>query len=156
MKHPVTVIKRNIKGEETWRYPGFLTRRRGSALYIEASFNGPEAQFMGTFIRTGDRFFETYYLDRWYNIFEIHDRESGALKGWYCNVGFPAVQEAPGVISFVDLALDLWVSPDGTQKVLDEDEFASLDMPGETREAAGKALQELQAMFAQKKDPAHF
>ena len=34
--------------------------------------------------------------------------------------------ESDTVISYVDLALYLWVAPDGTQTVLDKDEFANL------------------------------
>ena len=30
-------------------------------------------------VKRGDRFVETYYSARWYNIFEIHDRDDGAL-----------------------------------------------------------------------------
>ena len=45
-------------------------------------------------LRRGDRFIETYYTDRWYNIFEIHAREDDRLKGWYCNIAKPAVMEA--------------------------------------------------------------
>jgi predicted RNA-binding protein associated with RNAse of E/G family len=150
---PITVIKRNLKGEETWRYSGILVHREGSALHIEAPFNGREAQFMGVTIRPGDPFVETYFTDRWYNIFEIHDCQDGHLKGWYCNVGRPAVEEGKGVISYVDLALDLWISADGTQTVLDEDEFAALDLDAETQRQARTALEELKRLFAEKRNP---
>jgi len=114
MKPAITVIKRNLQGEETWRYTGVLTRRAGTSLHLEAPFNGPETLVMGTFIKPGDRFVETYYTDRWYNIFEVHDRDDERVKGWYCNVAQPAVLEAGDRLSYVDLALDLWVAPDGT------------------------------------------
>ncbi len=145
---PITVIKRNIHGKEEWRYPGTLVRREGSALHIEAPFNGKDVEFMGVTIRNGDPFHEIYYTDRWYNIFRIHDQEDQLLKGWYCNVGKPAVEEGAGVISYVDLALDLWVSPDGNCTVLDEDEFEALDLDPQTRERARQALDELLRRFA--------
>jgi len=144
---PITVIKRNAKGEEAWRYTGTLTSREGSALHIEAPFNGRDVEFMGTTIRHGDPFVEVYYTDRWYNIFEIHDQDDNRIKGWYCNVGRPAVEEGDGVISYIDLALDLWVAPDGTQTVLDEDEFAALNLDPATRDRALAALTELQVRF---------
>jgi predicted RNA-binding protein associated with RNAse of E/G family len=150
MSQPITVIKRNFQGQETWRYSGMLTRRDGAALHLEAPFNGEDSPFMGTVIKHGDRFVETYYTDRWYNIFEIHDRDDDALKGWYCNVGKPAVFDADNVISYVDLALDLWVAPDGAQTVLDEDEFAALNLDAETQSQARAALEELKARFAAK------
>jgi hypothetical protein len=149
MSQPITVIKRNVQGQETWRYSGVLTRRDGAALHIEAPFNVMDTPFMGTVLKHGDRFVETWYTDRWYNIFEIHDRDDNSLKGWYCNIGRPAVMEADDVISYVDLGLDLWVAPDGTQTVLDEDEFAALDLDAETRVQARAALEELKLMFSQ-------
>jgi uncharacterized protein len=153
---PITVIKRNALGEETWRYSGELLRQEGSAYHLEARFNGKDVSFMGTLIRARDRFIETYYSDRWYNIFEIHDREDDALKGWYCNIGRPAVMESEGVISYEDLALDLWVTPEGTQMVLDEDEFAALPLDAGTRQRARAALAELQERFSSKQEPGRF
>ena len=53
----------------------------------------------------------------------------------------------------MDLALDLWVAPDGTQKVLDEHEFAALGLDAETRQQARAPLEELQKLFAHYKNP---
>lgn len=148
----MTVIKRGLQGEEMWRYSGVLTRREGGAIHLEAPFNGKDVEFMGVTIRHGDPFVEVYYTDRWYNIFEIHAAD-GTLKGWYCNVGKPALEEGEGMISYVDLALDLWVAADGAQTVLDEEEFAALDLDAETRARARAALAELQEIFRKKFDP---
>ena len=147
MSRPITVIKRNVRGEETWRYSGMLIGSEGSALHLEAPFKGKDSPFMGIVIKRGDRFLETWYTDRWYNIFEIHDRDDDSLKGWYCNIGKPAVFDADDVISYVDLALDLWIALDGTQTVLDEDEFATLELDVGTRSRALAALEELRAKF---------
>lgn len=108
---------------------------------------------MDIFLKNNDRFVEIFYTDRWYNIFEMHDRDDDRVKGWYCNVGRPAVLEADDRLSYVDLTLDLWVAPDGTQTVLDEDEFAALDLDAETRQQARAALEELQKLFADNKNP---
>jgi len=97
-------------------------------------------------LKKGDRFVETYYTDRWYNIFEVYDRDDGKLKGWYCNVGRPAVL-TDGAVAYVDLALDLWVSADGKQTVLDEGEFEELALGDPEREKAFTALAELQRLF---------
>ena len=150
MSGSLTVIKRNLAGEEVWRYPGRLLIHEGSRLVLEARFNRPDLPFMGVVFRSGDRFVETYYTDRWYNIDEIHDRENDQLKGWYCNIGRPAVLEAGDRLSYVDLALDLWIAADGTQSVLDEDEFAALALEDADRIKARQALEELQAYFARK------
>lgn len=148
MGEPVTLIKRNLHGEATWQYDGQLLRRRAGELLVEAYFNRSDMPFFDTILRQGDRFVELFYTDRWYNIFEVHDRDDDHIKGWYCNVGMPAVEEGGGWLSYVDLALDLWVTPDGEQHVLDEDEFAALELDATTRAKALAALQELRVLFA--------
>lgn len=149
----ITVIKRRADGEESWRYTGHLISRDEIAIHLEAPFNYSPTPFMGILIQPGDSFREVFYTDRWYNIFEIHDREDGRLKGWYCNIGRPAVEEQPGLISYIDLALDLWVAPDGTQTVLDREEFEALHLDEETRLQALKALDELMRLFASNQNP---
>ena len=113
---------------------------------MEARFNRDEVQVEDILLRRNDRFVETFYTKRWYNIFEIYDRQDDSLKAWYCNVGYPAELEA-GIISYRDLALDLLVYPDGRQVILDEDEFAELDISSEIRRQALLALGELQEYF---------
>ncbi|MBU4225839.1 MAG: DUF402 domain-containing protein [Chloroflexi bacterium] len=143
----VTVIKRNLQGEETWRYTGLILRREPGALILEARFNRPDTPLQGILLKENDRFVETYFTDRWYNIYEIHDRDDDRIKGWYCNIGRPAILEADNRLSYVDLALDLWVTPDRQQVVLDEDEFAALDLDPDTRSRARQALEELRLRF---------
>jgi hypothetical protein len=140
------VIKRNVEGEETWRYPARVLHRKPGAVLIEAYFNRPDTPFHGILLGQGDRFLEAYYSDRWYNLFEIHDRLDDSLKGWYCNVTLPAEIDEP-TISYIDLALDLLVYPDGKQLVLDEDEFAELAITPQVRCQAQDALQALRVLF---------
>jgi protein associated with RNAse G/E len=102
-------------------------------------------------LKPNDRWTETFYSDRWYNIFEIRASD-GLLKGWYCNVTRPA-RITRDEIAAEDLALDLWVEPDGTVQVLDEDEFARLELPPEEREAAREALGQLGAMVTRGAPP---
>jgi len=52
-----------------------------------------------------------------------------------------------GWISYVDLALDLLVYPDGRQLVLDQDEFEALDLDLEDHKQSLKALAELKTLF---------
>lgn len=149
MSDATRVRKLNLAGEVTWQYDGRILRREANAVVLEAFFNRPDLPFQDTVFRENDRFVETFYTDRWYNIFEIHDYDSGELKGWYCNIGRPATL-GDGVVSYIDLALDLWVSADGRQTVLDLDEFDALGLePGE-RARALSALQQLQALFESK------
>ena len=153
MNQPVTIIKRNQAGEEVWHYSGIIIRFETNMVIVEARFRPPDLPFMGTVLRAGDRFVEIYYTDRWYNIFEIHDRDDDRLKGWYCNIARPAVLEAEDRLSYIDLALDLWVSPDGAQTILDEDEFAALHLDKSTHAQAREAMDELQMQFKKNKKP---
>lgn len=153
LKPPITVFKRNLAGEITWQYSGQILRRGSNFVLLEARFNQSDKPFMDAILKINDRFVETFYTNRWYNIFEIHDRDDDHVKGWYCNVGLPAVLEADDRLSYVDLALDLWVAPDRTQSVLDEDEFAALDLDAKTRQQAWAALDELQKLFAEVQNP---
>jgi uncharacterized protein len=142
----LTVLKLNLEGVETWRYPARVLDARPGQVTIEAFFNRADLMFHGILFGEGDRFVETYYAERWYNIYEIHAREDGAVRGYYCNISRPA-QIGAETISYVDLALDLLVYPDGRQLVLDEDEFAALPLSAAEREQAIRALGELQAGF---------
>lgn len=142
----ITVNKLDIHGEITWQYHGRLLNKGKNYLKLEAYFDREDTPFHGMILGKGDRFLETYYTDRWYNIFEIHARGDDHLRGWYCNIGHPARIEG-NRISYVDLALDLLVFPDGRQLILDEDEFAELDIADEVRTQALRALNELVGVF---------
>jgi len=148
----IKVLKKNLAGEVTWQYEGMIVRHEPNAVILEALFNRPDTLFMDVVLKQDDRFVETFYNDRWYNIFEIYDRDDGKIKGWYCNIGMPAVIE-DGVVSYVDLALDLWVSADGKQTVLDEDEFEEFDLKEELKTNALNGLNELKLLFKTKDPP---
>ena len=152
MNEFIRVQKLDLAGKLTWQYEGRILRREPNAVVLEAYFNRPDMPFVDTVLKQNDRFIETFYMDRWYNIFEVHDRDDGALKGWYCNVGRPALVGSD-TVSYVDLALDLWVTPDGRQTVLDEDEFEALKLSADERANARSALEQLKAAFKSKKPP---
>jgi len=153
MKQAIKVQKKNPAGEVTYEYEGVLLDHNESTITIEALFDRADMPFMDVVFRNGDRFVEYYYTDRWYNIFAIHDRDDHKIKGWYCNIGMPAMFEE-GIVSYVDLALDLWVSLEGTQTVLDEDEFEELKLDDRLRAGALKGLEDLKTLFLKEKPPA--
>lgn len=146
------IQKKNPADEVTYEYEGELLKRDEHSITLEALFDRVDMPFMDTIFKTGDRFVEYYFTDRWYNIFTIHDRDDGRVKGWYCNIGMPAEID-DGVVSYVDLALDLWVSADGKQTVLDVDEFEKLQLDERTRSSALHALHELKSLFLNDKPP---
>lgn len=146
------ILKKNLKEEVLWQYEGVEVSRGENSVTVEAFFNRDDLPFQGIVLKRNDRFVETFFSNKWYNIFEIYDCEDGGLKGWYCNLAKPAVIEVESV-AYVDLALDLWVTPDGVQKVLDEDEFEALGLDNEMRARVIAGLQELEEYFESKNPP---
>jgi len=142
----LTIIKQNHLGNEVWRYPGELIARDKTQIIISAKFTKDDFIFEGMSLKYHDLFYEIYLRHKWYNIFEIYDRDDGKLKGWYCNVTYPALIRRWDIV-YRDLALDLLVFPDGTQKVLDVDEFEAIEIPSKDRHQALMALHELKAIF---------
>jgi len=143
----ITVNKHNSAGKIVFSYSGCEVARRPGALLIEAFFNRDDLPFHGITFRRGDRFLEAYFADRWYNIFEIYDVGDGRLKCWYCNVATPARFDGRE-INYEDLAIDLLIHADGSQMVLDMDEFSALNLPPHVAVQAQDALHELKRLFA--------
>jgi predicted RNA-binding protein associated with RNAse of E/G family len=144
----LTIIKLDHQGNEVTRYPGEILLLTGSKVVLKTYFAGNDIDVGGLVLRNGDRLHETFYFQRWYNIFEVYDGDAGQVKGWYCNIGYPAEMDGK-ILSYRDLALDLLVFPDGKQIILDEDEFEDLNFPLADKENAISALQELQVKFRQ-------
>lgn len=149
----VTVYKLDERGEDVWQYPARLVAQTADSVQLEAHFNRDDMDLGFATFRRGDRFVEYFYTDRWYNIFAVYDRAGAGLKGWYCNVCRPAVIKDDAVYC-EDLALDLWYAPGQPQPlVLDEEEFAALDIPPADRQQARQALKQLIHLAHQNKLP---
>ena len=138
----IRVIKRNAAGQPVWEYSGVLESFDGAALCLVAYFNVDDRDD-GYFVwQRGDRFVEWYYTGRWYNVFQIFDRTTGSLRGWYCNLTRPAVI-ADSVLAWDDLGLDVFVYPDGRTLTLDEDDFRALPLAETERRHAEAGLADL-------------
>jgi predicted RNA-binding protein associated with RNAse of E/G family len=142
----IDVVKLDHEGKEKFRYSGTVLAQDESWILIEAFFAIINVPVGPISFNIGDRFVETYYNDRWYNIFEVYDGNTEVFKGYYCNIGMPALIRE-NEVSYRDLALDLVVLPDGRQVVLDEDEFEELNLDDATARKARLALEELQDKF---------
>ena len=138
----LTVNKLNLNHELVVAYDGAVLERTPEAIVLEARFNRETMDLGYAVLEHHDRFVEHFYADRWYNIFEIHSVHDDHLKGWYCNIVKPAVFNAES-IEQVDLALDLWINPDGSYRVLDREEFEALPIDRATRLRAQLAVSEL-------------
>ena len=135
----VTVYKLDENGRHVWHYPAQILERQPNTIRLEAFFNRDDLNLEYVTFKRGDRFVETFYTDRWYNVFAVYDRDDGILKGWYCNICRPAQIEEAAVYC-QDLALDVWVGADGQTLMLDEDEFAELDLDEAEREKSETAV----------------
>lgn len=143
----IQVVKQDHLGNEVFRYPGHVLTLDDQSVRLEAVFSFEAVPVGEIVLRRGDHFVETFYFDRWYNIFEIHTAADNQLKAYYCNIGFPA-KITNGEVSYRDLAIDLLVMPDGHQTILDIDEFKDLPLDTETRQKALDGLALLQAQMA--------
>ncbi len=148
----VTVRKLSSAGAPVFAYPGVIAEVLPNSVRLDATWTRGEMALGYTTFAPGDHFIEWFFADRWYNIMQVHG-DGERLKGWYCNISYPA-EFGENSVSYRDLALDLWVAPDGAQLTLDEDEFAAdtaIDPPA--RVAALAALERLQALVAQRATP---
>ena len=71
----IKIQKKNPAGEVTYKYEGDLIARDENSITLEALFDRADMPFQDVVFKTGDRFVEYYYSNRWYNIFAIYDRE---------------------------------------------------------------------------------
>ncbi len=147
------IRKLDLDGRELLRYEGQLVARTRTSVTVEAIFTRYERlELPYTVFTRGDRMVEVFYADRWYNVFACHAGGGDTLRGWYCNIARPAVIE-PGQVSQVDLALDVWVDPEGRCLVLDEDEFAAMPVSDDERAAAWAAVDEIKQLAGRRAGP---
>ena len=150
------VVKLRYDRSRVFAWTGHVLEHTGEHLLLAGLFNALHRDLGYVVLERGDLFLEWYYFGRWYNIFQIYGR-AGELKGWYCNIGMPPELEN-GQLHYVDLALDVFVHPDGRHLVLDEEEFAELKhatLRPEDAALAEQGLAELLAVGASGQLPSH-
>ncbi len=95
----------------------------------------------------GDNFTAVWFIftGLWYDIGKIYNLNN-EWTGYYCDIIQP-VTCTPDKFEIIDLFLDLWISPDGTYAIQDEDEFENAVenkiIGTELAESARKALNNL-------------
>lgn len=137
-----------------WRYPARVIARGENEIQVEAFFDRSESDIGPAVFKRGDRFVETFYSDRWYNVFAVYDRDTDALKGWYCNVCRPAQISNEGV-RCDDLALDVWIDSAYNVHILDEDDYEELEpeLDEESKRQVDRALQQILRLAQEKRLP---
>jgi protein associated with RNAse G/E len=131
--------------EEHRRWRAHLVEQTGPLLVLDAVFHEDiEHDILGK-VASGTLSTEYYWLDRWYNVFHFSDRD-GKFQNFYCNVTMPPSFDA-GVLTYVDLDIDVLVKPDFSYRVLDLDDFeenaSRYGYSAEVQEKAHAALAEL-------------
>jgi protein associated with RNAse G/E len=141
----IVVRVEKYDGAEHRRWPARLVGQTGPLLVLDAVFNEDiEHDILGK-VASGTLSTEYYWLDRWYNVFRFSDHD-GKFQNFYCNVTMPPSFEG-GVLSYVDLDIDVLVKPDFSHRVLDLDDFeqnaSRYRYSAEVQEKAHVALAEL-------------
>lgn len=118
---PILVRACKMDGRVHREWKAKLMGREGSLLVLDAQFEEEiHHPLLGTIVR-GTRSVEYYWTDKWYNVFRFTNA-SGDLRNYYCNINVPATLDA-GVLSFVDLDMDVLVHPTFNYEILDVEEF---------------------------------
>ncbi len=151
----VTVLVRRYDGTEHRRWQANIVERRDSLIVLEGVFEGEvEHHLMGR-INRGTRSVEYYWLDRYYNVFRLTE-QSGTFRSFYCNISTPAELDN-GVLTYVDLDIDVLVEPDFSYRVIDLDDFEAnavkQSYPEELQRRAHEALSELISMIEARQFP---
>lgn len=123
----VTIVKQDIFGAETARYPGTVIADADTDPWrtIEAHWTMKDVTEGGLTFATGDTLHERFSPRHPFNAFAVTDPE-GAFKGWYANVTWPTLlrqEHDELILTWSDLILDVVILPDRTVFCLDEDEF---------------------------------
>lgn len=136
------IIKNNHIGNYLYEWQGEVIQANAESCLVKALFAMPVHSFGHVDLVQGDLFIETYYSQRFYNIFEVHDGLRDEVKVWYINLSRPAIFSRDA-IRWDDLALDLLLYPDGKMELLDTDEFAALKLERELRIQCWQTVDEI-------------
>ena len=151
----LTVCVCKYDGSEYRRWQAEVLERRGSLIILDGVFAEEVDHDLLGHIARGTRSVEYYWLDRWYNVFRLL-KDSGELKSFYCNINTPPVL-ANGVLTYVDLDIDVLVETDFSYRVIDVDEFAAnavrFGYPAEVQKRAHESLSELISLIEARRFP---
>ena len=155
MSERITVKTLKYDGSEYRQWWGAVSRRDGSLLQLDAAFSIEVThQSLGVIAR-GTRLVEYYWLDRWYNVLRFLN-DDGSTRFFYCNVTTPPKLE-DGLLTYIDLDIDVLALPDLSYEVLDLDEFernvTHYGYSDEIKLRSQEAVDELTTMIDSRKFP---
>ena len=151
----VTVRVLKYDGTEYRCWHASVARREDALLVLDAKFEFDVQHDLLGHIKRGTRTVEYYWLDQWYNVFRFLS-DDGVTRLYYCNINTPPAI-ANGVLSYIDLDIDILVQPDLSYQVLDVEEFeANTRRYGysvEVRRHAHAAVEELISLVESRQFP---
>ena len=151
----ITVVVLKHDGSEYRRWRGQLIEQDGALLVVHAEFEVDVSHALLGEIKRGARLIEYYWLDRWYNVFRFLD-EDDCTRLYYCNINKPPAFDG-GVLSYIDLDIDVVVKPDYSYEVQDLEEFeVNSQRYGYTtgeKKNVEEALEELTGMIQSRQFP---
>lgn len=124
----LTIVKLAPEGHEATRYPGRVIEQAAPPgwLAVRATWTYSEMSLDGLRLVPGDTIDEYFSATEWFNAFQVI-APSGAPRGWYANVTYPATIEVGTIgptLFWHDLYVDVIALPNGVVTVRDEDELA--------------------------------
>lgn len=151
MPSTIKVRKIDPEGKLKIEYAGTIRERTDDLISLDTGWSREPLDLGYVLFEPEDIWVETFYFHRYYNIFRIADRY-GKLKGHYCNISEPPHLQGD-VLTWHDLAIDVWVKPDGSYLVLDLDEFDEKVIEPNLRDRAMAALNDLRSLIEAKESP---
>jgi len=128
--HPMTIteVKRHLDGREE-RFECELLVKRGDLALVRFAFHQDEPHADGPFrLPAGEVVtLAAFWADRPYLVYRLIDGD-GQLIGHRFDVCTDV--RIDDEIHYTDLVLDVWMPPDGSVHVLDEDEVAEAEATG--------------------------
>jgi protein associated with RNAse G/E len=148
---------------QTYKYDGTPHRtwtaevleRRGDLLMLLGVFDRDISHPQLGNIARGTQSYEYYWLDKWYNVFRFHE-PGGSFRNFYCNVNMPPTFN-DGVLSYIDLDIDIYISKKMEIEIWDVDEFdeniSRYSYPPEIISKARETVEDLQELITAKRFP---
>lgn len=115
----VQVLK--YDGSDYRKWSGVISRQVGSLIQLDAAFSMDAYHPLLGEISKGTRLIEYYWLNRWYNVLRFLN-DDASTRHFYCNITTPPKLE-DGLLTYIDLDIDVLALPDLSYHVLDLDEF---------------------------------
>jgi uncharacterized protein len=151
----ITVKTYKYDGRQHRSWQAEILEQEGDLLVMLGVFSERIEHSQLGVIVPGTLSYEYYWLDRWYNVFRFHS-PGGALRNYYCNINMPPKFE-DGVLSYIDLDIDIYVSPQLEISVWDMDEFeentARYAYPAEIVRKVIATVEELKQLIEAKQFP---